>query len=75
MNQLHELNQMRLPVHACPCRNWLRPRKATQIKSSLNHPGGQTIIPFSKEQAVAWLEKIGKTAALEKYFPDKIQDA
>jgi hypothetical protein len=37
--------------------------------------GGQTIIPFTKDEAVAWLEKNGKTAALEQYFPDSIQDA
>jgi hypothetical protein len=37
--------------------------------------GGETILPFSKEEAIAWLEVHGKTKALEKHFPESIQDA
>jgi hypothetical protein len=37
--------------------------------------GGDKIIPFTQSEAIEWLEGHGGTEALEKYFPDHIQDA
>lgn len=36
---------------------------------------GAEIRPLSPEEAMAWLEQRGRVAAIEKYFPDQVEDA
>ena len=50
-------------------------RYAESREGGRSRCGGEQIRPMSEEEAVGWLEAHGKADAIEKHFPQRVQDA